>query len=219
MDEDPKLSTLELIVLGLTVYVCFSIILQLVIEPSKEMIKLFSLFEVICSGIFLWEWGYRFYHSKEKKKFVVRNFIDLIASFPIGFLGSLKALRLVRIFQVVKFFGSVNRFRTYLRNNKVHIFKLILFSLITLLMLVSPVMILWFEEDGGGSINTAENALWWTYCTISTIGYGDLYPVTSGGRLFTVFVSLGGIGAFSIFSGLIVNYIIQKVKEDDESGN
>lgn len=74
-------------------------------------------------------------------------------------------------------------------------------------------MILYFEE-ALGSINTAENAMWWTYCTISTIGYGDLFPTTSAGRLFTVFVSIGGIGMFSIFSGLVVNYIIKKVKEE-----
>lgn len=211
MDDDQKLSILELVILALTIYTVFSIVVQLLLPTTMEMLRLFNLFEWICSGFFLYEWGYRFLQAKEKKKFILRNLIDLIASFPIGMMAGLKALR---ILQLIKVFGSISRFSTYLKNNKVHTFKLVLFTLVTLLMLVSPVMILYFEEPGGGSINTAENALWWTYCTISTIGYGDLYPVTSGGRLFTVFVSLGGIGAFSIFSGLVVNYIITKVKEE-----
>ncbi len=213
MDEDPKLSTLELIILSLTIYTIFSIVVQLIIPVSQEMMKLFNLFEWICSGFFLYEWFYRFNHSREKKRFVLKNSIDLIASFPIGFLGGLKALRLLRILQIVKILGSIDRTKKYLAANRVYTFKLVLFSGVILLMLISPIMILYFEE-ALGSINTAENAMWWTYCTISTIGYGDLFPTTSAGRLFTVFVSIGGIGMFSIFSGLVVNYIIKKVKEE-----
>lgn len=213
MDDDPKLSILELIILSLTVYTIFSILIQLVFPVSEEMMKLLNLFEWICSGFFIYEWRYRYVHSENKKEFLKYNFIDLIASFPIGFISGLKALRLLRILQVIKIFGSITRFRTYVKANKVHFLKMVLFSGVTLLMMISPVLILFFEEESG-NINSAENALWWTYCTLSTIGYGDLYPITTGGRLFTVLTSLGGIGMFSILTGLVVNYIIDKVKED-----
>lgn len=213
MDDDPKLSILELIILSLTVYTIFSILIQLVFPVSKEMMKLLNLFEWICSGFFIYEWRYRYVHSENKKEFLKYNFIDLIASFPIGFISGLKALRLLRILQVIKIFGSITRFRTYVKANKVHFLKMVLFSGVTLLMMISPVLILFFEEESG-NINSAENALWWTYCTLSTIGYGDLYPITTGGRLFTVLTSLGGIGMFSILTGLVVNYIITKAKED-----
>lgn len=214
MDEDPKLSILELIILSLTIYTIFSIIMQLVFQVSTEMMKLFNLFEWICSGFFLYEWGYRFKNAKNKLKFTIYNFLDLIASFPIGFLAGFKALRLLKIFQVIKIFGSISRFKKYLGCNKVHVFKLILFSGFTLLTMISPIMILFFEEDSGGGINTAKEALWWTYVTLTTIGFGDFYPITDGGRIFTVFMSLGGIGMFGILSSLIVNYILTKAKED-----
>lgn len=214
MDDDSNLSILEFIILSLTVYTVFSIVLQLSIEVTPEMMKLLNLFEWICSIMFLYEWGYRFKHSKEKLKFIKYNLLDFIASLPIGFLSAFKALRLLKIFQIIKVFGSISRFKHYMRVNKVHVFKLILFSGTTLLTLISPVMILYFEESSG-SINTAENSLWWTYCTLSTIGYGDLYPITTGGRIFTVCVSLGGISMFSILSGLIVNYILTLTKTKD----
>lgn len=213
MDEDPKLSILELIILSLTVYTIFSIIVQLLIPVSTEMQKLFNMFEWICSGLFLFEWFYRFKNSQEKKKFILKNSLDFIASLPIGVLAGFKALRLLKLFQIIKLFGSVNRFKHYVNVNKVHVFKLILFSGFVLLTMISPIMILYFEESTG-NINTAENALWWTYVTLTTIGYGDLSPVTTEGRLFTVFMSMGGIGMFSILSGLVINFILTKAKED-----
>ncbi len=76
------------------------------------------------------------------------------------------------------------------------------------ILFISPLIILNLEKNHG-AINTAENALWWTFCTITTIGYGDLYPVTTLGRLFTVFVSLGGIGVFGIITSIFINNTLQ----------
>ena len=207
MDDDINLSSLELIVMSLTIFIIFSIILQNVLDINPEMLKLLNIFDFLCSFVFLFEWFYRFAHAKDKISFVCKNCIDLVASLPMSVFSGLKALRLVKLFQVLKIIGSVNRFKTYYKNNLIQLAKLSMFIIFFLLTMISPVMILYFEYDSG-PINTAENALWWTYVTITTIGYGDLYPTTSGGRLFTVFVSLGGIGLFGIISSLIVNYIV-----------
>ena len=215
MDEDPRLSTLELIILSLTVYTIFSIVVQLIIPVSEEMMKLFNLFEWICSGFFLYEWLYRFRHSKEKKKFVVKNLIDLAASFPIGFLSGLKALRLLRVFQIIKIFGSIGRFKKYLAVNKVYTFKLVLVSGVVLMMFMSPNIILFFEE-ANGSINTASDALWFTFAALTSCGFGDVTCITPTGRIITVIMSIGGIGFFSMFTGLVVNYVLEKAKEDEE---
>lgn len=214
MDEDPKLSILELIILSLTIYTIFSIIMQLVFQVSTEMMKLFNLFEWICSGFFLYEWGYRFKNAKNKLKFTIYNFLDLIASFPIGFLAGFKALRLLRIFQVIKIFGSISRFKKYLGCNKVHVFKLILFSGFTLLTMISPIMILFFEEEKG-NICTMDDCLWYTFTTITSIGYGNVFCITPGGRISTVIMTVVGMGLFSLFSGLVINYILTKSREED----
>lgn len=204
MDEDINLSPIEMVVLSMTVFVIFSLILRECITINPEMGRLLFWMDNVCCIIFLSEWTYRFIHAEKKCSFIIRNFIDLIASIPFGWLSGLKALRL---FQLIRIAGSVNRFATYCRNNSIQVAKFAFFILFTLLMMISPVLILFFEYETG-SINTAENALWWTYCTVTTIGYGDLYPVTTGGRIFTVFVSLGGIGMFGILSTLLINYVI-----------
>lgn len=207
MDEDINLSPVEMVVLSMTVFVVFSLVLQESITINPEMGRLLSWMDNVCCVVFLSEWIYRFVHAEKKRSFVLRNFIDLIASIPFGWLPGLKALRLMRLVQVIRIAGSVNRFATYCRHNSIQTARFAFFILFTLLMMTGPVLILFFEYDSG-SINTAENALWWTYCTVTTIGYGDLYPVTTGGRIFTVFVSLGGIGMFGILSTLLINYVI-----------
>lgn len=215
MDEDPRLSTLELIILSLTIYTVFSIIIQFIIPVSIEMMRLFNIFELICSGFFLYEWIYRFRHSKNKRKFILKNLIDLIASFPIGLLSGFKAFRLLKILQIIKIFGSIDRFIKYLESNKVYMFKLILVSGVTIMMFISPVMILYFEENIG-SINTASDSLWFTFAALTSCGFGDVTCTTISGRLLTVIMSISGIGFFSTFTGLVVNYILNKAKEEDK---
>ena len=202
----------------MTVFVIFSLVLQETIPMNPEMTRLLMWMDNVCCVIFLAEWLYRFLHTPQKARFVTHNFIDLLASFPIGWLPGLKAVRLVRLFQLVRIAGSVNRFVTYCKSNSIQTARFAFFILFVQLMMTGPLLILFFEYERG-SINTAENAMWWTYCTVTTIGYGDLYPVTTGGRIFTVFVSLGGIGMFGILSTLLINYVINlnNEKNSDKS--
>ena len=215
MDDDPKLSVLELIILSLTVYTVFSIVIQFIIPVSEEMTKLFNLFEWICSGFFLYEWFYRFFHSEHKGKFIWKNFIDFIASLPIGYLSGLKAFRLLKILQILKIFGSIDRFIKYLNANKVYAFKVILFSGVTMLTMFGPVLILYFEQDTG-NIKTASDSLWFVFAALTSCGFGDLTATTDLGRITTVIMCLSGLGFVSMFTGLVVNYIIEKVKEEKD---
>lgn len=97
MDEDINLSPVEMVVLSMTVFVVFSLVLQESITINPEMGRLLSLMDNVCCVVFLSEWIYRFVHAEKKRRFILRNFIDLIASIPFGWLPGLKALRLMRL--------------------------------------------------------------------------------------------------------------------------
>lgn len=215
MDDDKNLSPFELIVMSLSVYITTSTIIQLTTNVNGEILKLLQILDLGCCGVFITEWLVRFKRSKKKLKFTLKNLIDLLASLPLDYISMLKSLRLIKL---IKILGTFNRFISYYKANTVKVARFLLSLLFSMLILISPILILYFEQDRG-TINTAENALWWTYCTITTIGYGDLYPVTTEGRIFTVLVSLGGIGMLGIGSGLLVNYVINSVNKHEKDKN
>ena len=75
--------------------------------------------------------------------------------------------------------------------------------------LIFPVIILLVEMPTG-NIKTAEDSIWFTYVTITTVGYGDLYPVTNIGRFTTSILMLFGVGLF----GIVTNYISDTLKRN-----
>lgn len=81
---------------------------------------------------------------------------------------------------------------------------IIVFS--TAVLILSSTFVLYLEKDIG-NIKTAEDVLWWSYVTITTVGYGDLYPVTNPGRLAASLLILNGIAIF----GALVSFITDRV--------
>jgi voltage-gated potassium channel len=157
--------------------------------------------------------------AEKKWKYSLINSLDLLASFPFIFASSyIKLIRFVRILRVIKLIGGINRIIHYLSTNKIYAGKLLFSMAFMLIMIVSPILILYVEE-GQGNIKTAEQALWWSYCTLSTIGYGDFYPVTTVGRVLAVFVSAGGISLFGLLSGLIIERFVNSHKYEENKDN
>jgi len=79
--------------------------------------------------------------------------------------------------------------------------------------LSSSIAILQVETDPRSNIKTAEDALWWSYTTITTVGYGDLYPVTAEGRLIAIVVMTFGVGLFGTFTAYIASVFVKPKEE------
>jgi voltage-gated potassium channel len=215
--DDHRIDVFEVVVLTFTIYILFSLGWQILVPVDPEVVKLLSFFDMISCIIFLIDWYRRFQMAENRLKFSLINSLDLIASIPFlyvfTYVGYVKFIRLIRIFRIIKIFGGVNRVIYYLRTNKIHAIKLIFSIMFLMIMITSPVLILNVEHNVG-NIKTAEQALWWSYCTLSTIGYGDFYPVTTVGRILAVFVSVGGISLFGLASGITIDYFVKSHKDE-----
>lgn len=215
--DDHRIDVFEVIVLTFTLYIIFSLLWQILVPVDPEVAKLLTFFDMISCFIFLIDWYRRFRMAENKWKFSLFNSIDLVASLPFlyvfSYVGYAKIVRLVGLFRIIKIFGGVNRVIYYLRTNKIQALKLTFSIMVLVIMISSPVIILNVEKDVG-NIKTAEQALWWAYCTLSTIGYGDFYPVTSLGRVLAVIVSIGGISLFGLTSGLIIEYFVNNYRNE-----
>lgn len=117
-----------------------------------------------------------------------------------------RVLRFIRVIRVIKIIISIRTLIRFISQNK----KESLFGFIVFLVVVSIVItstaVLYFEKDVG-NITTAEDTLWWTFITITTVGYGDYYPVTGFGKLAATLLIATGIGFF----GAVISFVTDKV--------
>lgn len=190
------------------------------LSPATQ--DILDCLEVIGVTIFTIEYALRLYFSRKRFQFIFSFFgiIDLIAILPfylsLGLdLRSIRAFRLLRIFRILKlarYSAAMNRFHRALLIAKE---ELILFLAITgILIFFSAVGIYYFERDAQPEqFASVFHSLWWSVVTLTTVGYGDIYPITAGGRLFTFCVLLIGLGIVAIPTG-IVAAALQQAREE-----
>ena len=138
--------------------------------------------------------------------------IDLLAILPAYRpLRILRVFMLFRLFKVLRYTKSVNTFLSILKTKK--------FELITLLMLVGFItfiggaVIYVFEYKVNPNIHNFFDAIYWSLITISTVGYGDISPVTHQGRILTMFLILAGIAFISFSTSIIASAFTEKLQE------
>ena len=85
-----------------------------------------------------------------------------------------------------------------------------------LLVIFSAIAILQVEDDPNSNIKTAEDAIWWAYVTITTVGYGDKFPVTTEGRIIAAILMTAGVGMFGTFTAFVASWFVKDNKSIDE---
>ncbi|MFC4892813.1 ion transporter [Pseudofrancisella aestuarii] len=176
------------------------------------------------SLLFCTEYSIRLIASKSKIKFVFSfyNIIDFIAIFIpliLDIFGvnsqQLIVLRLLRIFKIFQNTTILNRIVRVLK--KVYLEILVSFSLMFVILVISCVIMFYAEHDAQPEVfSSISNTLWWGIATLTTVGYGDMYPITLLGKLVASGLAILGIGVFAIPSGLIGASFIDEIRRERE---
>jgi len=192
-------------------------------DLSSSTKKLLRLIEVITVVIFSLEYILRLVVAEKIFKFVFSFFglIDLAAILPFYITTGLdlravrvfRLLRLLRILKLLKYNRAISRFQRALVIAKE---ELILFGIVAVILLyLSAVGIYYFENSAQPEqFKSVFHSLWWAVTTLTTVGYGDMYPITAGGRLFTFFVLMIGLGIVAVPTGLVASALSQVRDED-----
>lgn len=179
------------------------------------------LAEILVVAIFSIEYILRVFVADNRLRFIFSFYglIDLIAILPLFIapgvdLRSVRAFRLLRLFRAFKFArytNAIHRFRIAFAIAKEEI---VLFFAVALLMIYfSAVGIYYFEHDAQpDKFASVFHGLWWSICTLTTVGYGDIYPITAGGKIFTSLVMVIGLGIVAVPAGLLAS-AVSKARE------
>ena len=179
---------------------------KVIIQQSEHDVMLdekFNLFKAI----------QEIFRVKFKYIFSFKAVIDLLAIIP--FFHQLRLLRIFILFRVFKLFRyakSIQTFTSVISAKKFEFLTLLIFA--SIIIFVSSVLIYVMEGNNPDSpIDTLFEAVYWSIVTISTVGFGDITPVTQEGRVVAMFVIVAGIGVFSFTTSLIVTSFTEKLDE------
>lgn len=212
------LGVLDIVTLVLSVYVLLALFVDTIFKFPAEIAKiLFYVDNVICLVFFI-DFCSRFYGAKNKWGFMRWGWIDLISCVPsVDFLRAGRAVRLVRLIRLLRAFRSTKGIVSLVfRNRAKGVFASV--AIIALLLIVfSSIAILQVETAPNSNITTAEDAIWWAYVTITTVGYGDKYPVTTEGRFIAAFLMTAGVGLFGTFTAYVASWFVQGDKSNENA--
>lgn len=195
----------------LSVYVLIVLCIDTFFQLPKQVSRVLNYIDNAICIFFLFEFCVRFYQAKSKLKFMKWGWIDLISSIPnFSFARAGRALRLVSLLRILRVFRSTKNIIIHIYKNKTSgAFTTV--SLVAVLVLIfSTIAILQVETAPNSNIKTAEDSLWWSYTTITTVGYGNKYPVTTEGRIIAGILMTVGVGLFGIFTAFLASWFVKE---------
>jgi voltage-gated potassium channel len=205
--------------------ICFSI--ETLPDLSQATIQFLRYSEISIVSIFTLEYLYRLYISEGKVKFIFSFYgvIDLLAILPfylataidLRSLRLIRLLRLARLLKLVRYNSAIVRF-----GKAIYLVKeeLVIFTVASLVMLYFAAMgIYHFEHEAQPEVfRSIFDSLWWAVATLTTVGYGDIYPITIAGRIFTFFILMLGLGLVAVPTGIVAS-ALSEVRQQQNAVN
>lgn len=187
-----------------------NLVLVYAIHGDTAMQVVLAAMNALFSVIFLIDFIYRMATSEARWRYFFRGFgwADLLASLPFPQLKVLRIFRLLRVFRLMRDLGPKQIWLTLVQDRANSTLMTLLLLGILVLQFGSLSVLAIEEHAEGANITSASDALWYTIVTISTVGYGDTYPVTDAGRMFGVLVIIVGVGIFGTFTGYLANLFL-----------
>jgi len=208
----------EFFILILSFYVIIELAFEIIYQFNQQTIDLINTIDLAICVIFLGDFFYFLRKSENKKNYLKKHWIDFVASIP--FMTFLRVFRLVRVMRIIRLLRGLKGFNQIIRLIGTNKLQNILISYIVILILVMGYCSLAFysfEKGVNNNVNNFFDAFWWAFITTTSVGYGDISPVTTEGRIIAMILALLGMGLFSLITAEIAT-VLMKIshKSDDQ---
>ncbi|MFN8621445.1 MAG: ion transporter [Chloroflexota bacterium] len=184
---------------------------------DPEVVSTIRAYDNLICFVFLADFAFNLTGSRPRRLYFVhrRGWLDLLGSIPtfgfVPYAGLIRLFRISRLFRIGRILGGQNKKQLLgdlVHNRSQYAFVLTALMIIVVLS-ISSVLVLQFElASPEANITTGGDAIWWAIVTITTVGYGDHYPVTPLGRIDGVFVMFAGIGVIGALASLLSNLLL-----------
>jgi voltage-gated potassium channel len=212
----------HIFILVLTVY-ALVIMVALLLPLSQQTFDLLETYDTVICVIFLADFSVAMYRAPSRAHyfFKERGWLDLLGSIPSlgvfklsGLFRLARLSRLARIGRILRAQNQSDLIADVVRNRSQYA-TFITLTLAMLVLSLSSIFVLQFESQSvDANITTGGDALWWAVVTITTVGYGDKYPVTPGGRITAMFVMFTGVGIIGALASILSSLLVQPPAED-----
>ena len=238
----------DLSILGLILLSVVAIILQSFDTLATRYARVFSAFEIFTVVVFTLEYLIRLWtadllyreskHPYLKYIFSFMAIVDLLAILPfylpflpidLRYLRMVRLMRLSRLLRILKLRRYLNASRLIFDVLRQSVTQLVISIALCLFVMLFSAIIMYTVENPvqPEKFPNIIASMWWAICTLTTVGYGDVYPITPIGRFLTSIISLTGIGIIAIPTGIITSGFsnainqrnLQRQERSEESGD
>lgn len=205
-NEEFKNTNYELFIAVLSLFSIVNLVI-IIFVSDPDIHGVAVVMDLLMSMIFLLDFGYRILTAESKHTYFIRQagWADLLGSIPFPQFKALRLLRLWHASRVMQRYGTRRLVREFLRDRAGSALLTVLFLIILVLEFGSMGVLTAERHAANANITNPSDALWWVYVSITTVGYGDQYPVTNVGRLWGVLVVTAGVGLFGVLTGFLAN--------------
>ena len=190
---------------------------QVIFQIPPAVSDLLERIDSLICVVFLIDFALRFRRAPSKLAFMKWGWLDLISSIPAyDFLRWGRMVRVIRIIRILRAFRSARHLVAVLYRHRTKSIALTAILTAFILVIFSSVAVLAFEHEKDSNIKTPLDAVWWAVSTMTTVGYGDRYPVSVEGKFVAMLLMIVGVGLFGVLTGLFARIFVEPdIKRED----
>ena len=200
----------------LSILSIFNMILLIILD-DPTLGAVLALVNIVLVIFFAMDFLIRFIAASSKSHYFFREYgwADMLSSLPFSQTNILRLFRLIKVYRLIKDYGVRNIGRAIVKDRADSALFTLLFVAILVLEFGSLGMLKLEVDAQGSNITDASDALWYMIVTMSTVGYGDEYPVTTAGRVLGGLVILIGVGIFGTLTGYLANFFLAPARTNE----
>ncbi len=214
------------------------IILETVERFHAQFSTFFKIFEIFSVIIFTIEYVLRVWSTTKNPKYrkpiigraryilspialidlfaILPFYLPMFLPFDLRFIRAVRLIRLFRLFKMGRYSDSLKLLGRVLKAKKEELY-IAVFAIFIILTLSSSLLYYVENEAQPGAFSSIPSAMWWGVATLTTVGYGDIYPITSLGKIFGSIISLLGIGLFALPAGILSAGFVEEIRKSKKS--